>query len=249
MSHFSEAPDDSRERKARSFETTNWKLVLAAGQKSVDGREAALAELCGKYWYPLYSFVRRRGASHEDAQDLTQGFFEHLLSHDVVGEANPERGRFRTFLLQGLKNYMNGKHRKANTIKRGGKLAFVSLDDAEMRERFLLEPSHSETPERLFDRNWANELIDYSVLKLEGEQTQAGKAAVFEFLKDFVAGDDEVADGDFVDNPFGMSPGALSQVLFRLRGRFRGILREQVKVTVSSVEEIDDEVRALLSAL
>lgn len=241
----------SRPDKA-AFDTTKWTVVMAAGREEGEAGEfkgQALSYLCERYWYPLYSYVRRQGHTHEDAQDFTQGFFHHILRRDAMGVARPERGRFRTFLLGALRNYLRGEYRRARTLKRGGGLPVKSLEDADWDERYRAESAHVESPERLYHRAWASTLIEYSLAKLEREYGNRGRRAVFDRLKDYVGGGDLTPDGAFADTGLGVSPGTLAQTLHRMRRRFREILREQVRATLTEAEDLDDEIRFLWAAL
>src|SRR5688572_16870584 len=153
----------------REFTTTHWSVVLLAGGETSTEADRALDDLCRAYWYPLYAYVRRQGRSAEDAQDLTQEFFARLLEHNYVRLADPQRGRFRTFLLSSLKNFLINEWDKANRQKRGGGCQFISRDGAEMETRFLVEPADHRSPEKAFERQWALVLLSRVLDQLQTE--------------------------------------------------------------------------------
>jgi DNA-directed RNA polymerase specialized sigma24 family protein len=167
------------------FATTHWSVVLAAGRENTIASAEALERLCRTYWYPLYAFLRLKGRSPEDAQDLTQDFFAHLLTKGFPSGATPDRGRFRSFLLVSLKHFIIDQHRRAAAAKHGGGQSAVSLDVSGAEERFSGELQHSATPEKLYERAWANTLLDGARARLRAEYAAAGQgrslrtAAVF----------------------------------------------------------------------
>ena len=239
-------PDGDRGR----FATTRWTVVLAAaGQGPGTGAADALATLCQTYWYPVYAFVRRRGHGPEDAQDLTQAFFARLLEKHTVNAADPARGRFRSFLLASVQNFLANEHDKAAAQKRGGGQSPVSLDPAAAESRYAVEPAHELTPERLFDRRWAMTLLDLCIGELRDEYAARGQGHVFARLQPFLGGD--VPGGSYAPAAaeLGVSESAVKVAVHRLRQRYRELLRRQILQTVTSSEEVDDEVRHLFAAL
>jgi RNA polymerase sigma factor (sigma-70 family) len=213
-------------------------------------RRAAFATLAGDYWYPVYSYVRRNGSNHHDAQDLTQGFFEQVLERKNLGGADPEKGKFRTFLLALLKNFLVSEHRRRSAMKRGGGYQFVALENADYESRFLADFSQDLSPESLYERNWVRALLDRVFAELREEYDAAGKVELFDALKSNVA---ETARGqkDDVAVDLGMSSGAVAVALHRMRSRFRSLLRQAVKLTLhedATDIEIDVEIRVLLGA-
>jgi DNA-directed RNA polymerase specialized sigma24 family protein len=233
------------------FATTRWTVVLAAARQGADaGAAGALATLCGTYWYPVYAFVRRRGYGPEDAQDLTQAFFARVLEKGAVGAADPSRGRFRSFLLTGVQNFLANEHAKARAQKRGGGLPpAVPLDAAAAESRYAVEPAHELTPERLFDRRWATTQLELGLGELRGEYAKRNAAHVFARLQPFLGGD--VPGGSYAPAAaeLGMSESAVKVAVHRLRQRYRELLRKQILQTVTSRDEVDDEVRHLFAAL
>jgi len=231
------------------FQTTSWSLVLAAaGQPSTQGH-AALAKLCQTYWHPVYSFVRRSGHPPDQAQDLTQGFFTVLLEKNYVGDADPQRGRFRAFLLTSVKHFLANERDRAHARKRGGGLTPVSIDVMAAEGWYAPAAVELTTPESLFERRWALSLLEQAMAKLRAEFAGIGKAKQFEKMFSFLNCDPEGARYERLAAELGMSAGALRVAVHRMRQKYRRILRAEIAETVSLPEEIDDEIRFLLSAL
>jgi DNA-directed RNA polymerase specialized sigma24 family protein len=232
-----------------AFATTRWSLVRAAGLgEGSDGREA-LSVLCRTYWYPLYAYLRRHGHQPDEAQDLTQGFFAHLLEGQVLAVADAERGRFRFFLLQSLKNFLSTERRRQFAQKRGGGRPMWSLDFQSGEERYRLEPADPLTPERLFDRRWALTLLEQCLTELRREYESSGRGALFAALESHLEGGPEAPGYAEVGARLGLSEGAVKVAAHRLRRRYREVLREAIAETVSTPEEIDAELRDLLNVL
>jgi RNA polymerase sigma factor (sigma-70 family) len=229
-----------------SFPTTLWTVILRAGRDESAQARAALAQLCQGYWYPLYSFVRRRGHSPHDAQDLTQAFFAHLLEKRGLGRVDPEQGRFRTFLLASLKNFLANDWDKSHALKRGGGLSIVSLEQDSAESRYRLEPSHDLTPERHFERQWALTLLDRALAALRDEYHAEGKGDLFEELKPVLTGQ----SGAYAEMAARLrrSEGAIKLAVHRLRRRYRELMLALVAETVGD-GDVEDEMRHLLGAL
>ena len=224
--------------------------MLAAGaDESSAAADQALTTLCETYWYPLYAFLRSRGSSVEDAQDLTQAFFTRVLEKHSLRQADPARGRFRSFLLASLKNFASNQRDREITGKRGGGVPLVSLEFDSAEGRFQMEPPSQETPERIFDRRWALTLLDRVLSRLKMDMVAAGREAYFERLKSYLTGDEPQLSYAQTASELGMSEGAVKVGVHRLRRQFRDLLREEIAQTVSSPEEIDDELRHLRSAV
>ena len=168
-------PDHSSLADAAEFRPTRWSVVLLSAQSEAPGSRAALAALCGLYWYPLYAFIRRRGYNPEDAQDLTQGFFLHLLDHKALAEVDPLKGKFRSFLLASLQNYLSKELDRARCLKRGGKMEFFPLDAKNAEDRYRLEPTDYLTAEKIFDARWALTLLDEAMSLLSAEYAGRGE--------------------------------------------------------------------------
>jgi RNA polymerase sigma factor (sigma-70 family) len=233
------------------FRTTHWSVVLLSAQSQVSGSRKALAELCQLYWYPLYAFVRRRGYSAEDAQDLTQGFFLSLLERKSLRKVGPEKGRFRSFLLASLKNYLFDEFDRENSVKRGGQIEFVTLDFEDGEERYRLDAGDSLTAEKVFDARWAMTLLDHAISRLREEYALQGKTAIMDALRPFLdpinckrlPSYDEVAD------KLQVNPGGIKTLIHRMRKRYNELLREEVARTVTDPQAVDDEIHALCEAL
>ncbi len=237
----------------RRFTTTRWSIVLAAGagasESGAGGAEAALATLCEMYWYPLYAYLRSHGRSPEDAQDLTQSFFARLLEKNVIQHADPARGRFRAFLLTSLKNFAANERDRAQASKRGGDVIKLSLEFDAAEDRLQLEIPTDETPERVFDRRWALTLLDRVFAQLQAQAARGEKLRQFECLKPYLTGDAPQLSYADTGALLDMSEGAVKVAVHRLRRQFRDLVHDEIAHTVSSPEEIDDELRHLWSAV
>ncbi|HVR70339.1 MAG TPA: sigma-70 family RNA polymerase sigma factor [Vicinamibacteria bacterium] len=231
------------------FETTQWSLVLAAGQRGSAAAEEALARLCSLYWYPVFAFVRRKGHAPDDAQDLTQGFFARLIEKGELSAADRSRGRFRSFLLTNCQFFLANERDRALARKRGGGRVPLSIDVATAEGRYERALAHSETPERLYDRQWCLTLLDGVFEALRAEYAAAGKADLFDRLKEFLtAGPDAGTHADAA-RELGTTAGAVKVAVHRLRRRYRDELRRRVADTVGSDRDVEDEIRYLLETL
>ncbi len=231
------------------FRTTHWSVVLAAGRRSSPDARDALAALCQVYWYPLYAYVRRRGHSREDAQDLTQAFFARLLEENVADKADPTRGKFRSFLLASLNHFLAKEWRRARAQKRGAGQVALSIDLAAGEHRYTLEPSQELTAERIFERRWALTLIEQTLAKLRDEFAASGKLVLFESLKPYLGGDESTVPYGEIAADLGKTEGAVKVAVHRLRQRCRELLRAEIARTVSGPQEVDDELRDLFDAV
>jgi RNA polymerase sigma-70 factor (ECF subfamily) len=238
-------PSDALATQAARFGTTQWSLVLRAGQ----GAEGALLKLCEIYWPPLYAYIRRRGYAVHEAQDLTQAFFAHVLEDHALGTVAPAKGRFRSFLLVSLKHFLDNEWHKAHTLKRGGKQVFISWDQLKPEDRDLLGPSDQMTPEKIFNRRWALLLLERAMNRLRDECVAARKGDLFEKLKDYLTGDEAGKPYQQIAAELRMTEGAVKVAVHRLRRRFGEVVRAQILPTVDSPEEISDEIRQLFAAL
>ncbi len=236
-------------RGERSFRTTHWSLVLTAGRGDDAEAVAALDKLCRAYWYPLYAFVRRRGYDAETARDLTQGFFEALLTRRQFAVANPARGRFRSFLLHALTHFLANARRDAQRHKRGGGAVIFSLDGLDAETRYRLEPVVESDAERLFARRWAFTLVERALERLRAEHERAGKGRVFAELTAFLPGGEPRRTLAEAAARLGMSEGAVKVAVHRLRQRFRAVVRDEVADTVDKPEAVDEEMRLVVEAL
>ncbi|MBS0659985.1 MAG: sigma-70 family RNA polymerase sigma factor [Verrucomicrobia bacterium] len=230
------------------FVTTRWTLVRQAGGAASGDAGAALASLCQDYWRPLYHYARRQGHTPEEAQDLTQGFLCALLERQAVAQADPERGRFRTFLLKSFQNYIGNERRRALAQKRGAGL-IVSLE-AEAEAGFAPGASESRTPAEEYERTWGLALLDRVMGRLRDECERVGRGALFAALYPRLSGasDDPQSHAE-LGVALGLSEKGVSSALHRLRRRYGELLREEIADTVGSAEEVEDELRHLLRVL
>jgi len=231
------------------FATTHWSVVLEAGGSDTDAARSALSVLCEGYWYPLYAFLRRRGSGPEEAQDLTQGFFADLLERGDLSTADPERGRFRAFLLTSLKHFAANERARERTLKRGGECALLSLDFEAAEGRYRLEPRDDRTPERLFEAQWARALLDRVVDQLRAAYVEEGKRELFDRLVPCLAGTLDAQPYAELAESLEMSEGAVKAAAHRLRKRFRVRLRSEIAHTVAAAADIEAEIQALFAAL
>jgi DNA-directed RNA polymerase specialized sigma24 family protein len=232
-----------------AFVTTLWSVVLAAGLDASAEAERALSHLCSTYWYPLYAFVRRQGHSPQDAEDLTQGFFEHLLEKNALGRVEKDKGKFRSFLLASLKNFLANDWDWKNRAKRGGRAVIISLDDNGAEDRYLREPSHNLTPERLFEQTWALKILETVLLQLEKEYTASGKGHLFTSLQDHLIGDEDAASYASAAAQLGMTAGATRMAVLRMRRHFGYLLRTEIAQTVANPSEMEEELRHLVASM
>jgi DNA-directed RNA polymerase specialized sigma24 family protein len=223
-------------------------IVAASSAEGAAEARAALEELYRLYCYPIYAFIRRRGHGRPDAQDLTQDFFVHLLEKGTLGRADPQRGRFRNFLLGALEHFLANAAEHAGACKRGGGCQRVFLDDDATEDRYQLAAPEGLTAEKLFDTQWAIALIETTFARLRGELESDGKGHLFEALQGFLLGRED-ASYQQVAKALNLSLGALKTAIHRLRGRFRALLREEVARTVAAPAEVDEELRYLRTAL
>lgn len=240
---------DALDRLDGEFYTTRWSMVIGAGQTQTPAAAAALSDLCQRYWLPLYAYVRRRIADVHTAQDLTQDFFARIIEKEMLAQASPERGRFRSFLLTSLKNFLANEHDRQQAKKRGGGMERLSLDVAGGESRLNLEPIDTLTPERVFERQWALTLLELVMERLQAEYAADGKQSQFDLLK-------QTLGGERGETPFAEIAARLDiredharQLAQRLKKRYRELLRQEVAETVALPSEVDDELRSLFAAL
>jgi len=234
---------------AQCFTTTHWSVVLAAKVAESSRATEALEKLCRTYWPPLYAFIRREGYDVEEAQDLTQEFFARLLEKDYLGHLHDQRGKFRSFILTFLKRFLSDERGKAAAQKRGGGKTFVSLDDTSAQEHCLLEPANQVSPDQLFEWRWAQTVLEQALHRLRQEYVACGKTPLFDQLKDLQPGEHGTLSYVEVGGQLGMTEAAIKSAVHRLRQRHRELLREEIAETVARPEEIDDEIRYLLTVL
>ena len=234
----------------REFATTHWSLVGAATPEEASQTRArrALEELCRAYWYPLYAFVRFRGHSSDDAQDLTQSFFARIIETGGFASADRERGRFRSYLLGAMKHFLANEWHRAQTQKRGGQVQFIEWDAFDLEARYSEASQQSDNPDHLFDREWALETIAGTLQALRNEMGKAGKSDLFDALKGSLTGEVE-STREEIAAELNMSEGAVKVAVHRLRQRYRQLLRDAIAETVSNEADLDDEMRYLVAVL
>jgi DNA-directed RNA polymerase specialized sigma24 family protein len=223
-------------------------VLLAAGNDSPDGARA-LAKLCETYWYPLYAYVRRRDYGHAEAQDLTQGFFAYLFEKNSLFHADPARGRFRTFLLSSIENFLSNEWDRSMAQKRGGGQQRISWDEQDAQGRYLNEPVESMTPERIFEKRWATSLLEQVLKKMRAEFLVSGRAELFEALKLHLWSDEPAASYGHLATQLNMTIVAIKVTVHRLRQRYGDLLREEISHTVASPGEVNDEIRHLITIM
>jgi RNA polymerase sigma factor (sigma-70 family) len=230
------------------FATTRWSLVVAAGKGDCKAA-AALGELCELYWEAVYVFLRRGGQCPDDAADLAQGFFARLLEKGDVASADPNRGRFRAFLLGALKHFVSNERDRQNAAKRGGGATFVAIDVQTAEDRYVHEPADPETPESAFLRRWAMGVIEAALQKLGERYRSEGKGALFDALAPHLYGDADACAYKEIGERLGLKENAVKVAAHRLRERYRDVVRASVADTVGNPADVDDEIRFLLTAL
>jgi RNA polymerase sigma-70 factor (ECF subfamily) len=234
---------------AQIFPSTHWSVVLAAHSDDPARARDALEQLCTVYWYPLYAYLRRRGHQPADAEDLVQGFIEHLLERHFFQAANPDKGRFRSYLLASLNHFLADAAARAGRLKRGAGKPFLSLDAMGAERRYALEPSDPSDPEQLFERRWALTLLDTVLQRLEMEAAESGRANLFLQIKGVLLGERSAVPYAELGPQLGLSEAALAMTVLRLRRRYRELVREEIAHTVSSPVEIEEEMRHLFHVL
>ncbi|MFT5523739.1 MAG: RNA polymerase sigma factor (sigma-70 family) [Pirellulaceae bacterium] len=231
------------------FATTHWTLVCAAGSPDSPQYKVALEMLCRAYWYPLYAFLRRDGHGAHDAQDYTQEFLAELLSRNDLGRVVPGRGKFRSFLLVAMKNFLIRQRERRNALKRGGGQVITSIDFGVAEDRYGREPASGMTPDAIFQRRWALDLLERVVRRLEDEYTALNKGKEFAQLKQvIVPAADQRSYRDIGEN-LGISEGAVKVSAHRVRKRYRELLREEVGHTVSDPAQVEEEITDLIKSL
>jgi RNA polymerase sigma-70 factor (ECF subfamily) len=230
------------------FVTTHWSVVLSAQDPHCPRSREALESLCRTYWYPLYSYTRRAGQSPPDAEDLTQGFFARLLEKDYLKAAARDKGRFRTFLLVTLKRYLANEWDRQHAQKRGGFAPVIPIDQNLAESRFASELSHNLSPDVLFDRQWAMTLIERTMTQLQHEYAALGRAQLFDYLRNCIAKDESALPYAEIAGHLKLTEAAVKMAVHRVRSRYREILHHEIAQTVSTPEEIEEEIRHLFSA-
>ena len=244
MSEDHHQPAQGRE----AFTTTHWSVVVAAGDSESPDKEEALATLCRTYWSPVYSYLRRRGKDVAAAEDLTQAFFTILLEKKTIKAADQTRGRFRSFLLTSVKNFLTNEWDREQAQKRGGGKTPIPLDVVAAEASYKIEPAHEDTPERVFERRWALALLDRVLERLGEEMKRAGHGQRFERLRGYLVGGAAESSYAEVAAALDLSESAVKVAVHRMRRRFAALLRDEVAHTVDERSQIDAEIHFLFEA-
>lgn len=247
MSHLDE--HFNADQGGGDFHSTHWSVVLLAGQSPSIESAAALEKLCRTYWYPLYAFVRRQGYAPPEAQDLTQEFFSRFLENKSLATVDRSKGKFRSFLLASIKHLIANEWNRGQFQKRGGGVPLLSLDDLQAEERYNLEPADDLTPERVYERRWAETLVDTVTVRLRAEFEAAGESRRFEALKVFLLGDEEPVTYASTASSLGMTTGAVRTAIHRMPQPYDALFRAEIAQTVTSLSEMEEEIRHLLGVL
>src|SRR5712692_2271807 len=236
-----------RENGAVAFATTHWSLVLTAQGESPAAHEA-LEKLCRTYWRPLYAFVRREGYGHEEAEDITQGFFALLLERRDFDTLRAEKGRLRSYLLVSLKHFLADERRRAMAIKRGKGQRLIPLEELRANKADM-EPADPLTAERIYERRWASTLLEQVLRRLKDEYRTAGKAGLFDRLKQLLPDEPGAPSQAEIAAKLGMAENAVRQAFHRFRQRYQLLLRDEIAHTVATPSDIEDELRYLVSVV
>lgn len=234
---------------AGQFDTTHWSVVMVAGKDSSAVAREAMEKLCRCYWYPLYAFIRRRGYEAPEAQDLTQSFFARLLEKDYLSAVDRSKGKFRSFLLASLEHFLANEWRRTRALKRGGGAVFVPLDDEAAEHQYLQGPAAGMSPEQCYEQQWATTLLEQVLWRLREEFQAAGKSELFAQIKIFLTGEKRTTSYAELAAKLGTTEAALKMAVSRMRQRYGELLRSEIAMTVSSPEEVEEELRALFAAL
>lgn len=234
---------------AGRFATTHWSVVLAAGEPDSTRHRQALEVLCKTYWFPLYVYLRGQGNDATQAEDYTQAFIAFLLEKRALSKADPKRGRFRSFLLASLKNFLANERARAQALKRGGGRKVLSLDIENAERRYALKPTDELSPEKLFARSWALTVLGRTMDRLRAEAAAAQKDKLFDALRVYLTADKRSVPYNQMAAELNMTEGAVRVAAHRLRRRYRGLLRDEIAQTVTTEEQIDQEIRDLFTAL
>jgi RNA polymerase sigma-70 factor (ECF subfamily) len=231
------------------FATTHWSVIVCAGETESPLAAEALSRLCGVYWYPLYAYVRRQGHDPHEAQDLTQEFFARLLAKNFLRSLDRQKGKFRSFLLAAMEHFLAKEWRDSRRLKRGGGQTMISLDDQDAESRYLIEPVETMTAEKIYERRWAFTLLEQAIHRLREEFEAAGKRPLFDGLSGFLSGERTGSSYAEAGLKLDMTEGAVKVAVHRLRQRYGELVRMEIANTVSAPDEVDDELRHLMTAL
>jgi len=231
-----------------AFLTTEWSVVLQAGQDKHPGATQALESLCRTYWPPLYAYARRQGLTPHDAQDVTQEFIAHLLRRSDLATVSPDKGRFRSFLLGALKNFLVSRWRTESAQKRGGQVDFVQLESGAAEQLCAPELIDSLTPDKAFDRRWAMTVMARALDRLRDEHQSPEQNKLFAALQPVLAGSGRIENQADLAGKLGVTPGALATAASRLRQRYRALIEDEVRRTLEKPADLEEELRVLREA-
>jgi RNA polymerase sigma-70 factor (ECF subfamily) len=232
----------------KRFTTTRWSLVKEAGHPDAPAGAAALAELCEAYWFPIYAYIRRTGKSGEDARDLTQAFLARMIEKNDVSDADPARGRFRTFLLASVRHFLANQHDAATARKRGGGARHLPIEIEDGERRYAYEPVDHQTPEHVFERRWALAALEAAMARLGQRYADGDRRPIFDALRPCLAGADPPSYAALATR-LATTEAALRIAMHRLRRAFRDALRDVIEETVARPEDVDDELQYLLAVV
>jgi RNA polymerase sigma factor (sigma-70 family) len=242
-------PKFSTPSDAGQFATTHWSVILAAGDSASAQHGTALSKLCQTYWFPLYAYLRRRGYDSHQAEDYTQGFFAAILERKGLQKADPKYGKFRSFLLVSLKNFLADEWDRSHAQKRGGDKIVLSLDFDAAADRYDREPVQSLTPDKLFERAWALTVLNRAMDRLKAESKASDKQQLFDYLKIYLTAEKDDIPYQDVAVKLNMTEGAVKVAVHRLRRRYRELVRDEIAQTVTNEAQVDEEIRDLFAAL
>jgi len=242
-------PTNSNLPSAGRFATTHWSVVMAAGRPKSASYQQALETLCKTYWFPLYAYLRRQGYESHKAEDYTQAFFAGLLAKGGLRLADPKRGKFRSFLLASLKHFLSNERARARAKKRGGGRKVLSLDIQNAESQYALEPRDELSPEKLFERSWALTVLDRTMARLQAEAISTNKQKLFDHLKVYLTAEKSSVPYRDAAAELDMAESAVRVAVHRLRRRYRELLRDEIAQTVTSDDQIEEEIRDLFAAL
>jgi RNA polymerase sigma factor (sigma-70 family) len=242
-------PTNSTSSDGGQFATTHWSVILAAGSPASSRYRQALETLCQTYWFPLYAYLRRRGYDRHQAEDYAQAFFASLLERQGLRRVDPKQGKFRSFLLASLKNFLADEWDRARAQKRGGNKKVLPLEIADAETRYSREPADDLSPEKLFEKSWALTVLKQAMAQLKAEFVAANKQQLFAHLKAYLTAEPGSASYRQVAATLDMTEGAVKVAVHRLRQRYRELVRQQIAQTVATAEQVDEEIRDLFAAL
>lgn len=248
MASSDQSSNSALPRSCAQFTTTQWSLVLHAGDSLDPESESESAQLCRNYWYPLYAYIRHRGYAVEDARDLTQTFFQRVLERKLLKRVKPDGRKFRSYLLTALKHFLSDEWDRARAQKRGGGQTLISLDYESAQERYAIEPRETQSPDQLYEKRWALTILEQVMARLRQDYQKTNKAALFEAIQEALPKGRSTPYSEIAET-LSMSESAVKVAVHRMRSRFRKRLREEVSQTLSEGADTEEEIQHLFAAL